>query len=319
MSGRSINMSEHFFMYNIKMDVLSDLLKMIRLNGSVYFNACFCSPWGMAVSEDSKASFHIIVNGNAWLKSHSLKSPLELKAGDIVVFPRGSAHTISEQPDSKCLNAAEVVDAYRNNKPLFNGNQDEFNIICGFFKFDRSLSHPFLDNLPEFIHINSESKKSFYWLDNIINQIIEETNSKEPASDLLVDKFTEVLFIQVIRAYAVRNDREMKYISSLLDSKLSKAIALMHETPSKDWTVEELAKHVGLSRSVFYSRFNDGVGIPPMKYLTQWRMMQAKNQLENGSASTITIAEKAGYQSESAFQKAFKRFFNITPASVRKK
>jgi len=301
------------------MDVLSELLKIIRLKGSVYFNACFCSPWGMAVGEDSKASFHIIVNGNAWLKSGSFNSPIELKTGDIVVFPRGSAHTISEQPNSKCINASEVVEAYQNNKPLFEGAQDEFNIICGFFKFDRSLSHPFLDNLPEFIHIDAESRKSFYWLNNIIDQIIEETREKAPASDLLVDKFAEVLFIQVIRAYALRNNREMKYISSLLDLKLSKAIGLMHETPSKDWTVESLAKSVGLSRSAFYSRFNEGVGVPPMKYLTQWRMMHAKVQLEESSMSTTAISEEVGYQSESAFQKAFKRFFNFTPASVRKK
>lgn len=301
------------------MDILGEVLRVIRLKGSVYFNACFCSPWGMSIQQDARASFHIVVKGNAWLIMEGLSKPLKLGAGDIVLFPTGSPHTIADHPDSHCFFGTEVVAAYRNNQPLFDGELDDFNIICGYAEFDHTLSHPLIDNLPSFIHIDTKTRNDSYWLDNIIKQIILETSEKAPGSELLIDKFTEILFIQVIRSYAKQNNTELCYISALLDSQLSQALVLMHSKPDHEWSVEGLASQIGMSRSAFYSHFNEMVGTPPMKYLTQWRMMQAKDKLQNSSTPIPLVAEQVGYQSSSAFQKAFKRFFSFTPASLRKK
>jgi AraC-like DNA-binding protein len=300
------------------MDVLGDVLKAIRLNGSVYFNTCFCSPWGMSLANSSRASFHIIVNGEAWLKLPSNPVPIQLYSGDIVLFPTGGAHTISEQADSICLEASQVVEAYNNERPLFVGDTESIALVCGYVEFDRSMSHPFIDNLPEYVHIKADVRKEFYWLDSVIKQIIMESHSAMPGSEAIIDRFTEVLFIQIIRAYAQQNNVDMSYFKALTDKQLSRALQLIHNKPEKEWTVDVLASEIGMSRTAFYNRFNELVGETPIKYLYKWRMMQAKQKLVATQKSINHIAEEVFYQSDSAFHKAFKRFFNFTPASVRK-
>jgi len=329
------------------MDVLGDILRIVRLKGSVYFNACFCSPWGMDVEENSQAAFHLIVKGEAWVrlfpqlkkasKVASLSSVnnnekeaaaarlIHLKEGDIVLFPTGAAHMISHAPDGKCLSSKDVVNAYQKGEALFDGSDssenvaiEDFNIVCGYVEFDRSLSHPFLDNLPDIIHIGAGTRARFHWLDSIIKHMVYESANKQPGSDVLVDRFTEVLFIQVLRSYAQLSIKQESYLSALVDSQLSKALSLIHDSPDKEWTVELLALEVGMSRSSFYSRFNRYIGMPPMKYLFEWRMMQAKQKIEGTQKALSLVAEEVGYQSDSAFQKAFKRFFHFTPASLRK-
>jgi AraC-like DNA-binding protein len=176
-----------------------------------------------------------------------------------------------------------------------------------------------MDHLPALIHITPEIRTQFHWLDNIIKLIIAETEQDEPGSEVLVDKYTEVLFIQILRAYSKQENHQLSYFSALLDKHISQALKLIHSSPEKDWTVELLAAEVGLSRSSFYTKFNHLVGASPMKYVFKWRMMQARDKLENTPKSMITIAEEVGYQSENAFQKAFKRFYQLTPSALRKK
>lgn len=327
------------------MDVLGDILRIVRLKGSVYFNACFCEPWGMAIEESQKASFHLIVKGEAWLtrlpenpNEPEKRERIHLKEGDLVLFPTGGAHMISHGPDGKCWPAQQVIDAYQDGLTFFTGKSasetngesieeegktensqiDNFNIVCGYVEFDRSLSHPFLDNLPDMIHISAETRARFHWLDSIINHMVFESANKQPGTDVLIDRFTEILFIQVLRSYADLSVAKENYLSALVDHQLSKALSLIHDNPDKDWTVDLLALEVGMSRSSFYNRFNNYIGMPPMKYLFEWRMMQAKEKIEGTQKSLTKVAEEVGYQSDSAFQKAFKRFFNFTPASLRK-
>jgi len=307
----------------IAMDVLGDILRILRLRGSVYFNACFCTPWGMDMAESSKASFHIIVRGEAWLKMASASESIKLQAGDIVLFPSSAPHSIRDSIDSKCLPGEQVVTAYQNKKPLFSGDQlgdssHEVNIVCGYVEFDRAFPHPFLSNLPELIHINAQLRSQFYWLDSVIRQIITESEEQQPGSDVIIDRFTEILFIQVIRSYIQSGEVRQSYFSALHDKQLSAALSLMHNQPDKGWTVELLASEIGMSRSAFYSRFNDYIGMPPMKYLFEWRMLQAKQQIQDSHKPLVLVAEEVGYHSDSAFQKAFKRFYHFTPASLRK-
>ena len=217
-----------------------------------------------------------------------------------------------------------MVAAYQNQQPLFaanssDNNQPEFNIICGYVEFDRSLSHPFLRNLPELIHIDGQLRSRFKWLDSAIEQIVLESSEQQPGSAVLIDRFTEILFIQMIRSYAQIQVKSHSYFSALLDNQLSTALSLMHNAPDRDWSVELLASEVAMSRSAFYARFNDYIGVPVMKYLFEWRMLQAKQKIQSSQKSLSLVAQEVGYQSDSAFQKAFKRFFSYTSASLRKK
>ncbi len=302
----------------VDMDVLGDVLRFLRLRGSVYFSACFCSPWGMEMARDSRAAFHLIVRGNAWLKLESRPEPFQLKAGDIVLFPTGAPHLITDQPGRECIPGTRVVEAYQSGEALFEGSDESSDVVCGYVEFDRSQSHPFLDNLPEFIHITADMRSRFAWLDSVLKQIAFESENLQPGKDVLIDRFTEILFIQIIRSYAENEAVQENYLSALMDTPLSKALSLIHLEPEKSWTIDMIANAVGLSRSVFYKRFNDYVGMPPMQYLFEWRMMKAKDKIESTQKSLQRVAEEVGYQSDSAFQKAFKRFFSRTPASLRK-
>ena len=263
------------------MDVLGDILRVIRLQGSVYFNACFCSPWGMSLEQSARSAFHLVVTGEAWLTMAALPEPRRLAAGDIVFFPRGTTHSIAERADSKCLPGSEVVAAYQTGKALFGGDPDDTRqsrILCGYVEFDRSLSHPFLEQLPELIHITAEQRHEFHWLDAVIKQIVWESGEQRPGGEVLIDKFTEVLFIQIIRCYAERQPAGQGYLAALTDRQLSGALSLIHDNPERDWTVEQLAREVGMSRSAFYGRFKSIIGEPPMTYLYQWRMLQARQE-----------------------------------------
>jgi len=301
------------------MDALGDILRIIRLQGSVYFNACFCSSWGLAMEQSNHSMFHTIVRGDAWLQMDSFNEPLHLQAGDIVLFPKGAAHTIAEQKNADCISCTKVVDAYARGETMFDGDQQEFNIVCGYVKYKHYLTHPFIENLPQLIHINTEMRSKFVWLDSVIQQIVIESKESNPGANALIDKFTEILFMQVIRVYAEEMNAQQGYLSALMDKQLSHALALIHGESEKEWTIELLAHEIGMARSSLYSRFNEYIGMPPMKYLYQWRMLQAKQKIENSNKAIALVAEEVGYHSDSAFQKAFKRFFNFTPASLRKR
>ncbi|MEH6580283.1 MAG: AraC family transcriptional regulator [Amphritea sp.] len=300
------------------MDVLSDILRVIRLQGSVYFRSCFCSPWGMEVRQSPRASFHIVVRGECWLQMEHLNQPTLLAGGDILVLPHGAPHQISDLPDSHCLPGEQVITAYQKGEALFVGDHNNFDIVCGYFEFDQHWSHPFIDALPEVIHLRPEDRYQFGWLDNALNQIISEAGNIQPGSEVLIDRFTEVLFIQVLRAHMLTQGDEQNYLAAISDKLIGRALSLMHSSPEEEWTLEKLAREVGMSRSVFANRFHELVGQPPIAYLFAWRMQLAKRRIEQTKAPLADIAEQVGYNSDSAFKKAFKRFFAQTPASVRK-
>lgn len=300
------------------MDTLSSILKNIHLNGSVYFNTCFSSPWGLDIPKLSKASFHIVERGQCWLQTPSLDEPLPLVGGDILILPHGAKHQISNQPDSACLPGVETVENIIQNENPFVSNKDNFNIICGYFEFEKNTQNALISALPNIIHLNQQHRHQFSWLDSALKLIVSESGTNELGKDALINRITEVLFIQVIRAYIQINNQNDNYLAALKDKNISMALAALHNYPERNWTLGSLASEAGMSRSIFSNRFHSLVGTTPMKYLLNCRMHLAKQTIEQTSNSLFTISEQVGYTSDSAFKKAFKRFYNRTPASFRK-
>lgn len=300
------------------MDALSDILRNIHLQGSVYFNSCFCSPWGLNIPETNQASFHIIERGQCWLQMESLPEPLPLVAGDILILPHSARHQISDHPDTSCLPGQKTVESIVNGKNPFAGDQENFNIVCGYFKFEKDTQNPFINALPDIILLNQQHRHKFSWLDTVLKLVVSESSMEQPGKNALVDRVTEILFIQVIRAYIQLNEQNDNFLAALKDKQISLALVAMHKVPEKNWTLASLALEVGMSRSIFANRFHNLVGITPMKYLLNCRMQLAKKYIEQSSDSLFNIAEQVGYTSDSAFKKAFKRFFDKTPASFRK-
>ena len=320
------------------MDALADVLKAIRLSADTYFCTDFSAPWGMEIEESQQGMFHIVVENSCWLKQVKEEGPpLHLATGDIVAFPTGGAHWISDTPASPRLPGSSVVEHILNGVNPFkqravegrigktgteeNQNEDldsATTLLCGSFSYDSSMDHPFVKDLPCFIHIKAAETPELAWLRSLVMVLAHESRQPSPGSSVMVDRLTEVLFIQLMRTYMTRSSGNVGYIAALADLHIGSALNLIHSEAKAYWSVERLGEAVSLSRTAFTEKFSRMVGMPPKTYLINWRMQKAKTQLEHSDKAMIDIAESAGYSSEAAFSKAFKQYYQRPPGQVRR-
>jgi len=303
------------------MDVLSDILRPLRLRGGVYFRCEFSAPWGMAIKPTPVAEFHIVVRGNCWLRMAGRKEPIPLGSGDLVVFPHGDPHSLLDAPESEARPAGEILDGQNLDDygpVVYGGAGRPAEVLCGYFEFERDRTHPIVAALPALVHIRSTDTTDLAWLQSVIAFMINETKAARPGSDLVLNRLSEVLFVQMIRAHLQQSDAPPAIWAAIADKQIGAALQLMHHGPQKQWTLDCLAKQVGMSRSAFVSKFGKLVDRTPLEYLTGLRMRKAEELLTEGRLSTASIAEKVGYQSEPAFSKAFKKLVGIGPGAYKK-
>lgn len=300
------------------MDSLSVILREIRVQGSVHFNACFQSPWGLNVAKNTVASFHLVVSGKCWLTVKGIEEVIALNSGDAVILPHGTEHQLYDTCPSHCIPAASAIGAIKEGNNPFDGSNLNFNIACGYFQFEQSFKHQFVESLPILIHITKTKRQRYAWLDTAMQLLVGESASDMAGKACFLDRVTELFFIQIIRMHMDEVKDKKNYFAALGDRHISIAIKLMHEQPEHPWTLETLAKQSGMSRARFAKRFKELVGMTAMSYLTTCRMLQAKRLIGASDSPLGVVAEQVGYQSESAFKAAFKKFYGKTPASFRK-
>ena len=300
---------------NISMDVLSDILKKIRLSSAVYFKSDFSSPWGMDIPKGPFAQFHIVTRGQCVLKTKS--KAIQLFTGDIVVFPLGTSHWLADSESSDRQNGKDVVQSIINGDSLFSGEKISTTLVCGHFEFDKDIDHPFVQELPEIIHISDAEKRELSWLERITGLIIQEADSEQSGSNIIVDKLGEVLFIHVLRAYILKNRSQKGFLAALQDERMRRVLKSIHDCPDREWQLDTLAQVAGMSRTSFSNHFKNMMGETPLNYITQWRMLLAKELLKESNQSVGEIATKVGYQSEAAFNRVFKKRAEITPLKFR--
>lgn len=304
-------------------DILANVLKEIRLSSRTYFCADFETPWGMDIPSSQHGGFHIAVTGEFYVYIKHNHKHIHLKEGDIIAFPLGAAHQLSDNNTDKAadslLNGESVVEAILSGNNPFEpkGLSNSLNtVLCGAFNYDTSLNHPLFNDLPEYIHIKSSELP---WLQGLVSVLSNETRTAKPGYSVLVDRLTEVLFIQLLRAHMLEKNADSGFLSALNDSKINAALTAVHQDLQGNINVGQLGELVGMSRTSFNQRFTKLVGESPKTYLTNFRLQNAKNSLLNNNSPIIQIAENAGYSSEAAFSKAFKRYYKVPPGSVRKK
>ena len=308
-----------------KLDALADILNTIRLSANTYFCSEFTSPWGMQIDKGNDGIFHVVVDGSCWLNiNNSTRDSIHLATGDIVAFPTGGAHSISDTLASKKLPGNQVVENILSGNNPFQGalsreSLSTNTVMCGSFHYDSSINHPFLKDLPCFIHIKEVETPELHWLRSLVSVLANEARLQAPGSTVMVDRLTEVLFIQLMRAHMETSPDQLNYMAALADPQIGSALNHIHAETEFHWTVERLGEAVSLSRTSFTEKFSRLVGMPPKAYLLNWRMQKAKTQLETTNVAMIDIAESAGYSSEAAFSKAFKQFFDTTPGRTRRK
>ncbi len=301
-------------------DLLSDTLRALRLRGTIYFQADFASPWGMDFSASSVANFHLVVSGSCWFRGPEGKGE-ELHRGDAIVFPHGHPHQLASAPNEQVIAAPTFIETARREdrgQVVYGGEGDRATLICGHFELDTRGGHPLMSALPSQIVLRSGSEQEPRYLIAACELAVAEGERSGLGSSAIVDRLAEVALIEIIRAHALSLPEPAGFLAALADDSIATALAMMHREPDRAWTVEDLASEVAMSRSAFSDLFTSLVGIPPMRYLTLWRMHRARELLETTPSPIADVANCVGYQSEWAFAKAYKRIFGEGPGKARR-
>jgi AraC-like DNA-binding protein len=308
------------------MDALTDILRAIHLQGSVHFRTELAAPWGMAIPASEAAQFHVLRRGRCWLTMNATApaGPLRLDAGDVVLLPRGHAHALADDPATRHEPLQELLQRHHPEEhpgPLrLGGDGEPATLICGYFTFAPGAVHPLLSVLPPLIVVRGEGGRARSWLESTLDLIADETVAGRPGGETLVDRLTEALFIQVLRSHLAEQpgDGAPSWLAGLRDPKVAAALGCIHRQPGHHWTVDDLARSAGMSRSAFSARFRELVGEPPLAYLTRWRMHLAAGHLQKTALTMPEIAERVGYQAEASFSKVFKKMWGVAPATYRR-
>ena len=297
------------------MDVLTDVLNSLHLNGSVYCRSQLENPWKLHFQNHKAAVFHVVEHGTAYLLPDGSSKVLKLEEGDFVLLPDGAAHSVSSS--SKSSRTFEILmddtDHCRNER--WSSLEPDVILLCGTFKLEQNKLHPMLSLLPKILHISSNPA----WLETTLQLMLLEVQTTRPGVETVIRRLCDVLFIQSIRHWLEQTPQDSRgWLGALKDAKIGRVLELMHEQPQFAWTVEALAERVLMSRAGFSARFTMLVGEPPLTYLTRWRMNVASRLLQHPKTSLLEIANLSGYDSEVAFHRAFKRVTGHTPGSVRR-
>jgi len=308
------------------MDLLSEILIQLKLSGTLYFRTSFTSPWSIRVpSYENVARFHVVHRGRCLVRISEDKPAVLLEQGDLIIIPRGAAHTLFCDPknEKQFVQLEQVVadSGFTGNGTLVYGEfgtDHETQLVCGHFAFNPHAAHPIIDALPDFIHTANYATKAVNWMDSTLNIIGAEAGRGQLGSDLIALKLSEILFAQALRTYIENDGRDNPMLAGFADTKMARALKAIHAEPSHNWTVEELAQLATMSRTSFATKFVHYMSTSPLNYLTKWRMQLARQQLVETESPMIVVAEKAGYQSEAAFGRVFKKHFEVAPATYRR-
>lgn len=241
-----------------------------------------------------------------------------MNVGDVVCIPHGSKHLISGKSNSTCVPTSKFGKAYHSGKPLFQGKDEETLIMGGHFEFTPSVQHPFIKSLPKVIHIKTTNELNL-WLEQAATMMNEEISHEKIGSKLILGRLVDILFVLIIRAYIDQVDLKGGFLMALKDNRISNSLKSIHQSPEKDWTLNQLAATAGMSRSLYCREFKRLVSETPLSYLTDWRILKAKEILSVSKENISEIASKVGYQSEAAFNRLFKSKVGETPANYRRK
>jgi len=327
-------------------DALSDVLRAVRLRGALFFCVEGSDPWvaeappsreiipAILPGVDHLIEFHGVARGSCWAAVVG-QEPIRLDEGDLVLFPQGDHHVISSAPgmrarlvDSRLFFArrppqlpfALGVDAEGTTTALLDGGGSaQTTIVCGFLGLDSKPFNPLLASLPRVLRLPGMASERGSWIAGFLRSVVEESNRKRPGGEAVLERMSEMLFVEVLRRYVDGLPPDQTgWLAGMRDPAVGRALSLMHAKPAEPWTVDRLGDAAAMSRSTLHERFVHFIGQPPMQYLTQWRMQLAARWLRDTDAKVIDIALEVGYENEAAFARAFRRTVGESPGAWRR-
>jgi AraC-like DNA-binding protein len=268
----------------------------------------------------ASASLLVIARGSAQLEVERLKGPMVLSAGDVALLPNGDAHVLRDGKGSPLhvLGTGQCQRSTATNPLRLGGNGARTTLVAGAFRYGSGRGIPLFETLPSVIHISASDARVSPWLSSTVQLLIAESAARSAGGTVVVSRLVDVLFVQALRTYITNSSCKDCGLRALGDPHIGKALQLVHDRPAEAWTVEGLARAVGLSRSAFAARFTELVGEAPLAYVSRWRMTKAAELLRESNLSMLDVAERAGYRSEAAFNRAFKRHEGTAPARYRR-
>ena len=317
------------------MDALSDVLRVAHLTGGVFLHADFHAPWCIAarVAPEHCAPalgpashliiYHYVVEGELLIRVDGEDGEdFVLGTGEVVLLPRNDLHLMGSDLSLPPVAGSDIIQPPKDGG-LFSihhgGSGERTRLVCGFLGCDSAEGNPLISTLPPLLKLNLEPGGAAEWIRSTFQYAADEISAGRPGSETVLAKLSELLFVETVRRYAeALPDGQSGWLGGLRDPYVARALALLHSAITRRWTVDDLGREVGLSRSALADRFIRLIGVPPMHYLANWRMQVATQKLRNTSASLAQVAEIVGYDFEAAFSRAFKKTFRVAPATWRR-
>ena len=316
------------------MDALSDVLRVAHLTGGVFLRAEFFAPWCIASRltpehcspvlgpASHMMIFHYVAEGEVHIQIEGEQDEDLIEAGEVVLLPRNDMHLMGSDLRLPAVPGKEVIRPPRDGG-LFSihhgGNGKRTRMVCGFLGCASAEGNPVISSLPPLLRVKLERGGAAEWIRSTFQYAAEEVSAGRPGSETVLAKVSELLFVEAVRRYAEElPDGRTGWFSGLRDPHVARALALLHRDIIRRWTVDDLGREVGMSRSALADRFIRLIGVPPMHYLAAWRMQVATGKLRDTSGSLAQVAETVGYDSEAAFSRAFKKAFGTAPATWRR-
>lgn len=303
-------------------DPLGEVLHMLRLNGTLYCRAELAAPWGVSMPKmDNSMLFIVLIEGEGWLRLPGT-APVLVRPGSMAVVPHGTPVDFGSTPNGPVvplfdLPATKVSNRYELME--VGGDGPLTRAMTGVVSFDDIAARRLIELLPEVVLVDRWHDAAGGWLRSTLDLIAHEAAALKPRGETVITRLADVLIIQAIRAWLdTAPEARTGWLAALRDPRLGRALATMHRRPEGDWSLEQLARLAGMSRSGFAARFTAMVGQPPMRYLADWRLHRARMTVLEGRESIGKVARNIGYQSEAAFGRAFKQMFGVAPGSLRR-
>jgi AraC-like DNA-binding protein len=313
------------------MDALSQVLQSIRLAGGIFLDAHFTAPWSVLSEmtvDDCKPfmvrpahiiAYHYVIQGSLYLMIDGA-APHRVSAGELVLLPRNDAHTLADAPCRSNLNAHDLIqpaDGGGLARVSHGGGGAATNLVCGFLG-SADAFNPLIASLPRVLTLNVTAGASRAWVEASVKYAASELASGRLTSPDLMARLSELLFVEAVRGYvAALGNNATGWLRGVADPQIGRALALIHSDSAGHWTVDDLARSASMSRSAFVDRFTALVGMPPIRYLTRWRLHLAQQHLRERHMTMAILAHTIGYESEAAFSRAFKREFGVPPSTWR--
>jgi AraC-like DNA-binding protein len=302
-------------------DAVTELLAALKVHSSVYCMSDLGAPWGFTVDGADTAKFHLVLEGACWLQAGGL-DPVPLGTGELAILPRDERHTISDELDSPVVGLDQLIADHpldADARLWCGGDGARTRLLCGGFALGEPMPAPLLELLPPVLTMDPGSASISAWIDPVFALVRDEASHAAPGAQVIFARLADVFLSQTLRAWLTgAGQAGLLRTRSQRDPRIEKAAALVRDQPTRQWTLQALAREVGMSRTLFATRFRADIGESPMRYLAKVRLSQAAGYLRTADLSLDTIAMRTGYGNNASLSKAFKRELGISPGAYRR-